>query len=317
MKNSVISIFDTAIASYNIGNQIIMDAVKTELMELFPRSFVLNLPVEDIKTNARKYNAMSDISFIGGTNILNRDIRKYRQWDLSLHNIMMLSEIVLMGCGWWQYEERPITRYTKWAFNKILSKKYIHSVRDEYTRNKLATIGIDSINTGCPTLWRITDEVVHKIPKDKKRSAVITLTDYNRNKERDIKLLEICLRNYDVVYLFPQGTGDIPYITELGYLERLQFISPQIPAYNTILESGDVDYIGTRLHAGIRALQKSVRSFIIGIDNRAKEMARDFGLPVLDESRITELDAWINAPYNIKLNIPFENIESWKQQFKK
>lgn len=317
MKNSVISIFDTAIASYNIGNQIIMDAVKTELMELFPQSFVLSLPVEDIKTNTRKYNAMSDISFIGGTNILNRDIRKYRQWDLSLHNIMILSEIVLMGCGWWQYEERPITRYTQWAFKKIFSKKYIHSVRDEYTRNKLATIGIDSINTGCPTLWRITDEVVHKIPKDKKRSAVITLTDYNRNKERDIKLLEICLRNYDVVYLFPQGTGDIPYITELGYLEQLQFVNPQIPAYNTILESGEVDYIGTRLHAGIRALQKSVRSFIIGIDNRAKEMARDFGLPVLDESRITELDAWINAPYNIKLNIPFENIESWKQQFKK
>ena len=317
MRNSVISIFDTAIAAYNIGNQIIMDAVKAELMELFPQSFVLSLPVEDIKSNARRYNAMSDISFVGGTNILNGDIRKYRQWDLDLHNVLRLSNIVLLGCGWCQYEERPITRYTKWAFNKIFSKKYIHSVRDEYTRNKLATIGIDSINTGCPTLWRITDEVVHKIPKDKKRSAVITLTDYNRNKERDIKLLEICLSNYDVVYLFPQGTGDIPYITELGYLEQLQFVNPQIPAYNTILESGEVDYIGTRLHAGIRALQKSVRSFIIGIDNRAKEMARDFGLPVLDESRITELDAWINAPYNIKLNIPFENIESWKQQFKK
>ena len=317
MKNSVISVFDTSIAAYNIGNQIIMDAIKTELMELFPHSFVLSLPVEDIKTNARRYNAMSDISFVGGTNILNGDIRKYRQWDLDLHNVLRLSNIVLLGCGWCQYEERPITRYTQWAFNKIFSKKYIHSVRDEYTRNKLATIGIDSINTGCPTLWRITDEIVHKIPKDKKRSAVITLTDYNRNKERDIKLLEICLRNYDVVYLFPQGTGDIPYITELGYLERLQFISPQIPAYNTILESGEVDYIGTRLHAGIRALQKSVRSFIIGIDNRAKEMARDFGLPVLDENRIDELEAWINASYDINLNIPFERIESWKIQFLK
>lgn len=317
MKNSIISVFDTSIAAYNIGNQIIMDAVKTELMELFPDSFLLSLPVEDIKTNARRYNAKSDITFVGGTNILNGDIRRYRQWDLSLHNIVMLSNVVLMGCGWFQYENSPITRYTKWAFHRILSKDYIHSVRDEYTRSKLSSIGINSINTGCPTLWRITDEVVEKIPTSKKKEVVITLTDYNRNKSRDINLLETCLRNYDVVYFFPQGTGDIPYITELGYLNKLHFISPQIYSYNSILESGKVDYIGTRLHAGIRALQKSVRSFIIGIDNRAKEMSRDFGLPVLDESRIEELESWINAPYKINLNIPFERIESWKQQFLK
>lgn len=317
MENSVISVFDTAIAAYNIGNQIIMDAVKTELEDLFPQSFVLSLPVEDIKTNVRHYNTMSDITFVGGTNILNCDIRKYRQWDLSLHNILILSDIVLMGCGWFQYEEQPITRYTQWAFDRIFSKKYIHSVRDEYTRAKLATIGIESINTGCPTLWHLTDEVIAQIPKEKKKSVVITLTDYNRNRERDEKLLEICLRNYEVVYLFPQGTGDIPYVTELGYIDRLQFVSPQIHAYNAILESGDVDYIGTRLHAGIRALQKSVRSFIIGIDNRAKEMSRDFGILVLDETRIDELDAGINAPYDISLNIPFERIETWKQQFRK
>ena len=168
MKNSVISVFDTSIAAYNIGNQIILDAVKAELMELFPQSFVLSLPVEDIKTNTRRYNAMSDISFVGGTNILNGDIRRYRQWDLDLHNIFRLSNIVLMGCGWFQYEEQPITRYTQWAFDRIFSKKYIHSVRDEYTRAKLATIGIESINTGCPTLWRLTDAVIGQIPKEKK-----------------------------------------------------------------------------------------------------------------------------------------------------
>lgn len=76
MKNSVISVFDTSIAAYNIGNHIIMDAVKSEVMELFPDSFVLSLPVEDIKTNARRYNAISEISFVGGTNILNGDIRR-------------------------------------------------------------------------------------------------------------------------------------------------------------------------------------------------------------------------------------------------
>lgn len=316
MKNNIISVFDTSIASYNIGNQIIMDAVKEELLDLFPRSFMLSLPIEDIKKNARHYNTMSDITFVGGTNVLNTDIRKYRQWDLSLHNIMILSNIVLMGCGWWQYEEQPITRYTQWAFNKIFSTKYTHSVRDEYTRSKLASIGIKSINTGCPTLWRITDNVVDRIPKEKGRNAILTLTDYNRDKKRDIQILETCLKNYEKVYLFPQGTGDISYITELGYLNRVYVTPPHISAYNSILESGDTDYIGTRLHAGIRALQKSVRTFIIGIDNRAKEMAHDFKLPVLDEKNIEDLEDLINTPYNLRLEIPFERIEAWKQQFK-
>ena len=296
MKNRVISVFDTSIASYNIGNQIIMDAVREELTELFPESFIIPLPIEDIKANVRRYNDMSGITFVGGTNVLNTNIRKYRQWDLSLHNIIRLSNIVLIGCGWWQYETQPITKYTQWAFNRIFSKNYIHSVRDEYTRCKLASIGIDSINTSCPTLWRITDKVVNQIPKEKKKAVLITLTDYNQNKERDTKLLDICLRNYETVYLFPQGTGDISYITELGYLNRLQIISPRLSKYNEMLETGNVDYIGTRLHAGIRALQKSTRSFIIAIDNRAKEMSRDFGLPVLDEKELDKLETLINAP---------------------
>ena len=315
MKNNIISIFDTSIASYNIGNQIIMDAVNLEINELFPESFIISLPVEDIKAKSRLYNRISETTFVGGTNILNSDIRKYRQWDLTLHNIIKLSNIVLLGCGWWQYEHKKTTIYTKWAINRILSSKYIHSVRDEYTQKRLAKIGVKSINTGCPTLWRITNKTINLIPEKKNKDVVITLTDYNKKIERDTRLLDICLSNYDNVFLFPQGTGDIKYIKDLGYDQKIKFISPQLTKYNEILESKEIDYIGTRLHAGIRALQKSVRAFIIGIDNRAKEMAHDFNIPVIDESNIANLEKWINEPYKLNLNIPFDNIKRWKEQF--
>lgn len=75
----------------------------------------------------------------------------------------------------------------------------------------------------------------------------------------------------------------------------------------------NIDYIGTRLHAGIRALQNSVRSFIIGIDNRAIEMANDC-LPVLNQHNLSELTTLIKD-YSLDLTIPFENINQWRAQF--
>ena len=315
-ENKIISIFDTSIASYNIGNQIIMDAINLELKDMFPQAFFIKLPTEDIKKNARKYNYISNSSFVGGTNILNSDIRKYRQWDLSFHNIYRLSNIILMGCGWYQYENIPVTTYTKWAFNRILSKKYIHSVRDEYTKRKLEKIGIKAINTGCPTIWRLDQNILKSISPIKKNKVVITLTDYNRKPQRDKELLRICFQEYSEVYLFPQGTGDINYIKELGFLNDINFVEPNVESFNKLLESGEVDYIGTRLHAGIRALQKSVRSFIIGIDNRATEMSLDFNLPVINETRLSKLPSKINEKYSLELNIPWNAIKEWKSQFK-
>lgn len=97
LTSSVISIFDTSIAAYNTGNQIIMDAVNLEIRDIFKEHFLVQLPVEDIKTNVRRYNSLSYISFLGGTNILNSDIRNYRQWDLSFHNILVLKNIVFNG----------------------------------------------------------------------------------------------------------------------------------------------------------------------------------------------------------------------------
>lgn len=315
LTSSVISIFDTSIAAYNTGNQIIMDAVNLEIRDIFKEKFLVQLPVEDIKTNVRRYNSHSYISFLGGTNILNSNIRNYRQWDLSFHNILILKNIVLVGCGWFQYENIKITNYTKWAFNRILSHQYIHSVRDAYTKDKLSSIGISSINTGCPTLWRLTSPITQKIPQKKAKRVVMTLTDYNRDQERDRYLLNTCCKEYEQVYYFAQGTGDIQYLKELGCTHKVILLSPQLLYYNEILSQGNIDYIGTRLHAGIRALQNSVRSFIIGIDNRAIEMSNDFHLPVLKQHNLSELSTLINKDYSLNLTIPFENINQWKTQF--
>lgn len=313
----MISIFDTTVAVYNIGNQIIMDAVNKELLDLFPNEFFVRLPVEEIGTISRRYNRTCKYSFIGGTNLLNSNIKLYRQWDLSLHNILILRDCILLGCGWWQYENTSITSYTKWAYNKVLSHKFKHSVRDNYTKEKLEKIGIEAINTGCPTLWRLSPSHTNTIIGPKRKSVVVTLTDYNKKPERDKIILETCINSYKNTYYFPQGSGDLDYIQELGYGNRLTIIPPRLEYYNDLLDKEETDYIGTRLHGGIRALQKGRRTFIVGIDNRALEMKEDFNLPVIDQDQVQDISRWIDRDYVLHLKIPFQRIEEWKNQFVK
>ena len=293
-----------------------MEAVADVMEELFPMSHIVRIPCTDISTTARSYNARSKFSFVGGTNILSNDILHNSQWDINLHNLYILKDIILMGCGWFQYEERPVKLITKYGLNRILSKKYIHSTRDGYTRDKLESIGIRAINTGCPTLWKITPSIVERISCAPKEKVILTLTDYNRDRERDLKLLKICESVYPKGMLyFPQGTDDIAYLKELGYADKVTILPPRLRALDKALANGECDYVGTRLHAGIRALQNSVRAFIVGVDNRSIEMGRDFSLPILNLDSIANWHNIISGAYKLDLTIPYRNIALWKNQF--
>lgn len=314
--NNIISVFDSGILSYNIGNEIIMDAVMDVINELFPNDFIVRLPFEDIDTVCRRYNRMSKISFIGGTNVLTGNIKECCQMDLNFHNILMLKNIVLLGCGWVQYQEWQPTRLTQWGYSRILSNKFIHSVRDSYTLGKCEALNnrLKFLNTGCPTLWKLTHEHIRQIDFIKRDKVVFTLTDYNHNPERDRIMLEHILLNYEQRFFFPQGTGDMTYLQDLGFKDQFLCINPRLTTFDDLLQSG-CEYVGTRLHAGIRALQKKTRSFIIGIDNRSMEMSKDFGLPVIPQNEIYTLSEWINNDYGFRLNIPYDAIQAWKNQF--
>ena len=58
-------------------------------------------------------------------------------------------------------------------------------------------------------------------------------------------------------------------------------IPRDLEAYERRLIQGNVDYVGTRLHAGIFALNHKVRSIIVAVDNRAIEIAKDTNLPIV------------------------------------
>lgn len=311
-----ISVFDTTISSYNLGNDIIMESVLKYLNELFPSSFIVKVPYMEITSNTLKYIRKSDYLFFGGSNSLSSRMEFYKQWGVNLFNSLFFKNVILMGVGWWQYQGR-ISLYTKYLLNRLLSKEHIISVRDSYTENKLKSISFENvINTSCPTLWELTEDHIASIKNERSQEVLFTLTDYNKNPTRDKKLISILTSQYDKVHFWIQGWGDYEYLRQLTDLSKINILDPNLNAVDNILELKDIDYVGTRLHGGIRALQKGKRTVIIGIDNRSLEMQQDNNLPVIDQNNLDSLSELINSSFETKLNIPFENIKKWKAQFK-
>jgi polysaccharide pyruvyl transferase WcaK-like protein len=314
-----ITILNPAISSSNLGDQIIETSVKNELYNIFNNAFFREVVTQDvIGKTSYKIIKDSDYNFLGGTNILSANMLRYRQWKIGIFDIFFVKNIILMGVGWWQYQNK-VHPFTKFILKNALSKHHIHSVRDEYTKSMLESIGFKNvINTGCPTMWKLDENHCEKIPSNKSDNVVFTLTDYNQDLINDKKLIDILLNNYKKVYFWPQGVKDIDYINQLDCIDKINLLSPNILAFDKLLNDSSLplDYIGTRLHAGIRALQKLRRSIIIGIDNRAIEKSKDFNLTVVKRKELNKVEDLILSNWNTKICLKENNINAWKKQFK-
>jgi hypothetical protein len=140
------------------------------------------------------------------------------------------------------------------------------------------------------------------------------LTDYDRNPALDRQLLELASRYYDRMYLWPQGQGDAAYASELGYTGRI--IDRSLAALDELLATEQaLDYLGTRLHGGIRCLKAGKRCLIIEVDNRAREIGRDTSLPTIARDDLAGIQKWIKGSSEVRLWLPVEEIANWRRQF--
>ncbi len=145
-----------------------------------------------------------------------------------------------------------------------------------------------------------------------------TLTFYKKNKSKDREILNLLSDHYETVYLWLQGLSDFDYLKELK-IEKMNLIviPPSLELYDAILEEQNIDYVGTRLHAGIRALQKNVRTLILAVDNRASEIGRDINLNVINRDQTELILPFINNSYQTQLKLPKQNIFNWKNSLAK
>ncbi|MEI5681512.1 MULTISPECIES: polysaccharide pyruvyl transferase family protein [unclassified Mesorhizobium] len=312
----LIALLDTSVCTKNLGDQIIMDAVNTQLRRIYPRSFFCSLPTHDyLSSESFKILEQSPFAIVGGTNLLTADMWKYNQWKVSYKDYFRLKNVILMGVGWWQYQKEP-TFYTRTLLKRFLHGNMLHSVRDGYTQRKLQEMGLPNVvNTGCMTLWDLDAEHTSQIPQRKAENVIFTLTDYKPHPEKDKYLFNILAKQYNKVYLWLQGSRDLEYSKSICGT-RAEIVDPTLKAFDEVLSSNlDLEYVGTRLHAGIRALQHKRRTMIVSVDNRATEMGRDFNLPVIERKDVGNLKTLLAEDRATVVNRPVEAIEAWKRQF--
>lgn len=319
-------LFDPSYGTSNMGDFIINEAVMSQMSYLFDQSFTIrystHTPVlgtlQRLRSNRITRNCQAaDLKFIGGTNILKDNLFKLDPgWNVSLGTARLYSGAICIGAG------RALSRaagrpglYTRRVYERALSKDYRHSVRDESTKVYLESMGFKAINTGCPTTWALTPELTAEIPTKKASNVVMTLTDYARDHDADRGLIKMLLDNYESVSFWIQGSADLEYIRSFDEAHRVRLIPPALSAFAKALDRDDTEYVGTRLHAGIYAMQRRKRSMIISVDNRASDMARSNGVPILGRDKLRALPDLLRADRATNLKVDSEAVEEWKSQF--
>ena len=323
--NSII-LFDPGIRSLNKGDEIIMRSAEYELKKIgiLKGNYVIHsathAPVVTFYQNTNRNPRMrfyneAKYKIICGSNLLWKDMLKPRTaLNVNLWNCLPYKDSILMGVGT-GLSQGKTNAYTKRLYSKILSKEFIHSARDQRTAEFLVNLGYKAIDTGCPTMWRFTKEFCREIPNNKAENVVFTLTDYGREKEFDQKLIDILKREYKKVYFWVQGAFDFEYFSSFENTKDIVIVPPDVNEYDSLLKEDDLDYVGTRLHAGMFAMQHKKRTIILAIDNRVRDLNKAYHLNTIERKDVSNLPDLIHSTLDTDVQLKTENIEKWISQF--
>lgn len=283
-----------------------MQAVNDVIHSVFPDARVFRLPShEALSRRSYYFLRQSDLCLIGGTNVL-----ASKGWRLRWRDSIFLRNAICLGVTWGGTRPKPSFR-DRVLLRRVLDESKVHSARDQYTKGLLEQIGVASVSTSCPTMWMLGPEHCATIPHTKSKNVVFTLTAYRSDPTIDREMIEVLKQHYQTLYFFPQMHGDCEYFQHLN-VDRVRVIGPNLRSYDQFLANEEVDYVGSRLHGGIRALQFKKRTLIIAIDHRSTEIANDTGLPVLQRSEMKDLATWVNGSASTLINLPTTNITNWK-----
>lgn len=302
---------DVSKGSENAGDQIITQAITTHVLE---RSGVgaVRVPTHQHPSFSEKRSLFRSRTVLaGGSNLLSSHMERHRQWfvtpDLAL---AMRGKVILCGVGWWQYQSEPCY-YTERLLKWILNPSALHSVRDSYTAERLGGLGFKAVNTGCPTMW----QTVRTRP-NAAGTVVATLTDYLKNPENDRRFLQELSSMYGAVRVVAMAQEDVDYFATLDVPENVRMAGVGLATLDHELSTAD-EYVGTRLHAGVRALQIGVPAVVIAVDNRATEIARDTALPVIPRGSVNRdaLEAARRRAAGFLPAIDRSAVDAWRADF--
>lgn len=319
-----ILLLDTSFASFNKGDDIIMECTRKELAPLLKDNFELNLPTHvspfhwyQVWKNSYSYRKYADcrLKFMGGSNVLVPNLlTHYAQWNINLFNYQALIGTILVGVGAGSGAEHGSNWYTRYIYQHLLHGDYYHSARDERSKLYIESLGLKAINTGCVTMWMLTPEFCNQIPTTKADKVVFTITAGSFD-ENDQQMLDILLRIYKEVYFWPQGIDDYEQFQHFRNKERVHVLQASKEAYDRYLTENETDYVGTRLHGGVYAMRHRRRAVIIAIDERARAINESNHLNCIEKAQVSHLESMLQGEIKTQIVMPFGEIKRWKKQF--
>jgi polysaccharide pyruvyl transferase WcaK-like protein len=330
-KNDYIALLDPSLQnnegkpSDNLGDLIIYDSIKLILEGLFPGKEVCRISTHvSFKKQEKEIINKAQYTFVGGTNILTSDIRHFpRLTPVKKKGFYLFpgfKNVILCGAGWAGYQQK-----TDWAtrlyYKNILRRDILHSVRDNYSVIQLNEAGHNNvIHTSCPTTWSINASFENKFDHSYGK-ILLMLTNYDKKEIEDNKLLEMILSTgAGEIYFFPQSSLDATYISTLPAFQKnkskFRLLNHELREFYSLISSEKLNYIGNRLHGGIKCLAYDQPAMILSIDNRASEMGKSINLNVAERDNFDLLQRWISNVYvPPPIILPVDNIEQWKNQF--
>ena len=264
-----VHILDTAIASDNIGDEIIMKSAYGYIEEAFKGYYITTSSSHDgIGPSSRKLINHADIVLLVGTNALSARYHANKPyiWHMRSSDIALLKgKVVLFGVGANKAFQKVENNQADFL-NEVLSRQHLHAARDISGKRILEGIGRKAVDTTCPTLWMFRDKIPAH-PAQKSERACFTLTQHKASAD-DRDMIMALRENYKDLYFWPQQPRDLAYLQSLTETDDIKIIAPSLRSYDNFLANTNVDVIGTRLHGTIRGLQHNKRVIVIGIDNR-------------------------------------------------
>ena len=316
-------LFDPSIASLNLGDHIIADSIRREMDFLLRDAFVVEQPTQtpvmhfyQKKDPHRQPAAQADYKLVCGSNLFwDNMLHPTPQWNINLLDCERVQDSILVGVGS-STRKSSVNLYTQCLYKKVLSKDYIHSARDEATKGHIESLGLKAMNTGCATMWSLNEAHCGRIPSQKAERVVFTLTEYLKDVNKDRELIDILVRNYEEIFYWPQGYRDYEYLQGLDPDVKIHILPPNLDAMRSLLREGNIDYVGTRLHGGIFAMQNYVRSIILVIDNRADDMKNSYNIPAVARADTAAVERLIRSEWYTSVRIHEDRIRLWKEQFR-
>lgn len=314
-QRPAIFVFEPRVGSTNVGDAIIVEACVQEIMRLFPDAHLDSVSLhQPVARKQRRRMGEADLVVVAGSNMLNTRLAspvRLSRWQISLIDTLSVSDTVLMGVGWNKRSDQ-VNPLGAWILRRAVSSTTPHAVRDELTAHKLRDAGVsNAMVTSCPSLWGLS-RGSEGVPIEKGEDVVTTLNQNSVEPEWDRDLLRMLKKEYRRVFFWPQGHLDAGYLDHLGS-EGVEILPATLEAYDGLLECArSLDYVGLRVHGGVRALQKNRRAVVVSVDDRAFGLARSSGIPVVERGNLGETSEAIESSWHTQLHLPSGAISEWR-----